>query len=55
VFGEEFGCGVCVDGLLSSLTNLSSLIDSGIDLLPRTGLAETIQTELQDIRVQYTV
>ena len=51
VFGEEAGCGVCVDGLLDSLTNITDLINRGFDLLPISGLVETLRAEIEVAQV----
>ena len=51
MFGEEVGCGVCVDGLLDSLTNITDLINRGFDLLPISGLVETLRAEIEVAQV----
>ena len=47
------GCGVCVDQLLDSLSNLTALINTGFDLLPSSGSVELLRLGIEDVQVQY--
>lgn len=51
VFGVEVGCGFCVDQLLSSLANLTTLINTGFSLLPGSGSVELLRQGIVDVQV----
>ena len=53
VFGVEVGCGLCVDQLLDSLSNLTALINTGFDLLSSSGSVELLRLGIEDVEVQY--